>query len=61
MRRNNYQIDEEYITNLFRHSTDVSIEKQHLYGNNKEEQILIIYCNGLIEHKLLINSILPDI
>lgn len=61
MKRDNYQIDERYIKNLFRHSTDVSVEKQHLYGNNNKEQILIIYCNGLIEHKLLINSILPDI
>ncbi|HCX51860.1 MAG TPA: spore germination protein [Bacillus sp. (in: Bacteria)] len=61
MRRDNYKKKEQYITNLFQHSTDVSIEKQHLYANNKKEQMLIIYCNGLIEHKLLINSILPDI
>ncbi len=46
MRRDNYKKKEQYITNLFQHSTDVSIEKQHLYANNKKEQMLIIYCNG---------------
>lgn len=46
MRRNNYQIDEEYITNLFRHSTDVSIEKQHLYGNKKRNKSLSFTAMG---------------
>jgi len=53
--------EEQYISNLFRHSSDVSIERQYLFSNKKKEQMLVVYCNGLIEHNLLIDSILPVI
>ena len=60
MRQNNFVNIEQYISNLFRYSSDVSIEK-HMFSTKKKEQILVVYCNGLIEYKILINSILPDI
>lgn len=57
----NIKVDEQYFKNLFQHSTDITIEKKDLFSKNNMEPMLVIYCNGLIEQKLLINSVLPDI
>ncbi|WP_404293034.1 spore germination protein [Cytobacillus kochii] len=60
MHKNNTS-NEIYIIELFRHSSDISVERHHLFSQINKEQMLVFYCNGLIDHKLLINSILPDI
>ncbi|MED4267264.1 spore germination protein [Priestia megaterium] len=60
MHKNN-TLNETYIMDLFRHSSDISVEKHYLFSDTDKEKMLVFYCNGLIDHKLLINSILPDI
>ncbi|MGM0939759.1 MAG: spore germination protein [Bacillota bacterium] len=61
MRKNKKQSKENYIRDLFRDSSDVSIENHLLYNPKQKEPMLVIYCNGMIEHSLLINSILPEL
>lgn len=59
--RKNEQTIEQYINNLFNFSSDVTIEKQYLFNPNMKQVMFVIYCNGLTDYNVLLNSILPDI
>ncbi|MBM7598950.1 hypothetical protein JOC34_001307 [Virgibacillus halotolerans] len=51
----------DYFNNLFQQSSDISIEEHRLINDKKTESVLVVYCEGLTETDLLMNSILPGI
>lgn len=61
MQKNNQPAKQSLIKELFHHTSDISVEEHHLFNTKKKEAMLVVYCNGLIDHHLLINSIFPDI
>jgi hypothetical protein len=50
-----------YFNSLFRHSTDIKIIKNQVLNGKKLEDLIVVYCEGLINSDLLIDSLLPDI
>ncbi|NGP45078.1 spore germination protein [Bacillaceae bacterium SIJ1] len=52
---------EEFIKHLFRNSSDVVVEIHDIFNESKINEMLVIYCQGLADTKMLMDSILPDI
>lgn len=59
--RRSFKVNEQFFKDIFQNSSDISIEKQQLFNLKKKEKMIIIYCQGLIDTSLLINSILPEL
>ncbi len=58
---NNEQTVEKYLTDLFNYSSDVIIEKQYLTNSKETQKMVVVYCNGLTDYTILLNTIFPDI
>ena len=50
-----------YFNHLFKQSSDIIVEEHHIVNDKKSESIFVVYCEGLTETDLLMNSILPEI
>ncbi|WP_165767987.1 spore germination protein [Virgibacillus indicus] len=50
-----------YFKNLFQHSSDIKIIRNQVLNEKKLEDLILIYCEGLINSDLLIDSLVPDI
>lgn len=51
----------EYFLKLFQYTSDVKVERMEFTSKNKMESLVIVYCEGLINSDLLLESILPEI
>ncbi len=61
MKNKNTDANIAYFNNLFHHSSDIKILKNQVLYEKKMEDIIVVYCEGLINSDLLIDSLLPDI
>ncbi|PAV28678.1 hypothetical protein CIL05_15410 [Virgibacillus profundi] len=61
MKNKNTKVDITYFQDLFHHSSDIKIKKNQFNNDKKPEEAILIYCEGLINSDLLIESILPEI
>ncbi|MFD2046646.1 spore germination protein [Ornithinibacillus salinisoli] len=61
MKNNNADINAAYFYDIFQHSSDVIVEKHRINSEKKTDDIIVVYCEGLINSDLLVESILPEI
>ena len=61
MKNNNVALKETYFKHLFQHSSDIKVQRYPLTREKKDKEIVITYCEGLINSDLLVESILPEI
>lgn len=50
-----------YFQNLFQDSSDIKVIRAQVVNSRKQEDLVLVYCEGLINSDLLLNSILPEI
>ncbi|WP_051359364.1 spore germination protein [Paucisalibacillus globulus] len=50
-----------YFNDLFHHSSDVKVIRNQVVNERKQEELILVYCEGLVNNDLLLNSILPEI
>ncbi|MFC5466202.1 spore germination protein [Lederbergia graminis] len=54
-------VSQEYFHNLFQRTADIKVERIEFTLKHKTESFVLVYCEGLINSDLLIDSILPEI
>src|SRR5690606_10910223 len=50
-----------YFQNLFQDSSDIKVIRAQVVNSRIQEDLVLVYCEGLINSDLLLNSILPEI